>query len=403
MTNKKPNAGKKLVAKATDETKSSRKQRAKITPYKALDLVPIVRSAIAANPSLSNTDMQKILAPYGKTGKDITVFTDNLLQNTRKMARNDVFGDALTNATYAIALKCEMEKRGHSAHVGLSDRSETLKNIYNLLWEDYKARNPSAGKTKREYCHQWCNDHATDLYHSLGDEKDHYSFVTEFFFSPSTAKATAPKLQRVFQANAAHTAFGKYTLFSFYGTTANGNMFPIALGLVFGNETKDSWGSFCNFIANLHPTLNQPDVTIITDRCKGSISAIDEYFPNAFQFHCSYHRAANILLNCKGGKSKHSPHWLFRTLVNCGSMESLNYIRDKYAVNLTANQFKYLNSPTDESQYPAARCAMGENIYLYDHEASSGVESMNKANKPARDRAAVDVVNAIMLLLNMER
>ena len=46
---------------------------------------------------------------------------------------------------------------------------------------------------------------------------------------------------------------------------------------------------------------------------------------------------------------------------------------------------------------------MGENIYLYDHEASSGVESMNKANKPARDRAAVDVVNAIMLLLNMER
>jgi len=153
----------------------------------------------------------------------------------------------------------------------------------------------------------------------------------------------------------------------------------------------------------LHPTLNMPEVPIITDRCKGSILAIDEYFPNAFQFHCSYHRAANILLNCKGGKGKLSPHLLFRTLVNCGSVASLNRVSDKYVMHLTANQLKYLNTPTDESQYPAARCAMGDNIFLYDHEASSGVESMNKANKPARDRAAVDVVNAIILLLQMER
>lgn len=89
--------------------------------------------------------------------------------------------------------------------------------------------------------------------------------------------------------------------------------------------------------------------------------------------------------------------------MNCGSLASLNYMRDKYQTHLSASQLKYLNAPTDESQYPAARCAMGENIFLYNHEASSGVESMNKANKPARDRAAVDVVNAIILLLQMER
>ena len=41
--------------------------------------------------------------------------------------------------------------------------------------------------------------------------------------------------------------------------------------------------------------------------------------------------------------------------------------------------------------------------YFYDHEASLGVDSMNQANKPARDRASVDVVNATMLLLQMER
>ena len=374
-----------------------------MTPFKAKDLVPIVRSAIATNPSSSNTVLEKILSPYGKTGEGVTVFTESLLQNTRKLARLQVFGDPATNATYALALKCELEKRHHDVHVALTDRSTTLKNIYNVIWEDTKARNPDMATSKKEFWIKWCNDNTDKLYHSLGDEKDNYSFVTEFFFSPSTAKATVPKLQRVFQADAAHTGFGKYTLFSFYGTTANGTMFPVALGIVFGNETKISWSAFCKFIAHLHPTINQPDVTIITDRCKGSIAAINEYFPHAFQFHCAYHRGSNILLNCKGGSSKLSTHWLFKTLVNCGSVESLTHIRNKYQHHLSAQQLNYLNAQTDESQYPAARCAMGENIFLYDHEASSGVESMNMANKPARDRAAVDVVNAIILLLKMER
>jgi hypothetical protein len=59
---------------------------------------------------------------------------------------------------------------------------------------------------------------------------------------------------------------------------------------------------------------------------------------------------------------------------------------------MTAQQMKYLNSVPYAAQYPAARCAMGGNVVLYDHEASSGVESMNRANKPARERAAADVV-----------
>ena len=78
-------------------------------------------------------------------------------------------------------------------------------------------------------------------------------------------------------------------------------------------------------------------------------------------------------------------------------------MRDKYGPKLSVTQLRYLNDVVDERQYPAARCAMGHNVYLYYHEASSGVESMNQANKKARERAAVDVVNAIMLLLEMER
>jgi MULE transposase domain len=387
------------------DTVKAKTVRGKITPFKAKDLVPLVRSAMAKNPSMSNKAMESILSPYGKTGKNSSVFTNSLLQNTRTETRKELFGDPETNATYATGLKIELEKHGHYVHVQLANRKETLKNIYTVTWDEWKARNPDYVETKQQFCSRWCEEHSDDLYFALGDVKDHLLFVNEFFFSPSTAKATVPKLQRVFQADAAHTAFGKYTLFSFYGTTANGTMSPVALGLVFGNETKASWMSFCKFIANLHPSINEADVTIITDRCKGSIAAIDEYFPSAFQFHCSYHRAANILLNCKGGKVKHSSYWLYKTLVNCGSKATLDRVRDKYSHHLTEKQLRYLHNEDvkDEAQYPAARCAMGPNIFLYDHEASSGVESMNQANKPARDRAAVDVVNATMLLLQMER
>ncbi len=269
---------------------------------------------------------------------------------------------------------------------------ETLKNMYTVAWCETKAKKPPPTESKREYCERWCDAHADEIYMSLGDASDQIMFISEFFFSPSTANDAVPKLQQVFQADAAHTAFG-----------TNGTMFPVALGMVFGNENKAAWMNFCKFIVEQHPSINTADVTIITDQCKGSIAAIKKYIPNAGQFHCSYHRAANIILNCRGGKSKESPHWLYRTLVNCGSMGTLNKIRDKYGPKLSTTQVRYLNDIVDKRQYPAARCAMGHNVYLYDHEASSGVESMNQANKKARERAAVDVVNTIMLLLEMER
>jgi len=63
--------------------------RGKMTPYKAADLVPIVRKAIAKNPSLSNKDMASILDGYGKSNANWTVFTESLLclVNQQQMPR----------------------------------------------------------------------------------------------------------------------------------------------------------------------------------------------------------------------------------------------------------------------------------------------------------------------------
>ena len=55
----------------------------------------------------------------------------------------------------------------------------------------------------------------------------------------------------------------------------------------------------------------------------------------------------------------------------------------------------------DESQYPAARCAMGESVYMHHCLSSGAVELMNKANKDMRAWMTVDLLNACMLLIKL--
>ena len=63
---------------------------------------------------------------------------------------------------------------------------------------------------------------------------------------------------------------------------------------------------------------------------------------------------------------------------------------------------KYLNSVPAEQQFPAIRCAMGDDICMHGHEASSGSESMNNANEEARNATAVDILNASLILIQKE-
>jgi hypothetical protein len=61
-----------------------------------------------------------------------------------------------------------------------------------------------------------------------------------------------------------------------------------------------------------------------------------------------------------------------------------------------------LNAIPDYQQYPAARCALGEGISMFQCTASSSVESMNCANQAVRKSTAVDPVNAVILLPQLE-
>jgi hypothetical protein len=71
-------------------------------------------------------------------------------------------------------------------------------------------------------------------------------------------------------------------------------------------------------------------------------------------------------------------------------------------VNMTNKDINYLNGLDDHAQYPAARCAMRNDVYMYNHSASGVVGLMNDANKDMRARTAVDLLNATILLIKLE-
>ncbi len=64
----------------------------------------------------------------------------------------------------------------------------------------------------------------------------------------------------------------------------------------------------------------------------------------------------------------------------------IKQIKHKNATFVNDKALKYLNAVDDAAQYPGARVAVDySNIIMYQHSASLAVESMNRANKVARD------------------
>jgi hypothetical protein len=101
-----------------------------------------------------------------------------------------------------------------------------------------------------------------------------FEFLSGALFANESSRHIVPHLQHVMHADGAHSSFGKYKLFSAYALTANGNMSPLAFGLLFGNKDTKIWATFWNFVLRVHPSLNSPEITILTDQDKGSIAAV---------------------------------------------------------------------------------------------------------------------------------
>ncbi len=163
------------------------------------------------------------------------------MQNSQTKARKLIFGVPEENVGYASFLKNELEKLGHFVSLSFTNRKETIKNIEKIIIADEALRRKDADledlapNNRRAFVSNWMNENSKILLQQLGWNSDNVSFLDGVMFAPSIVQKTVPHLQKMYMADACHLNFGKYTLFSCYGVTANSNMSPVGFAIIFRN------------------------------------------------------------------------------------------------------------------------------------------------------------------------
>jgi hypothetical protein len=146
-----------------------------------------------------------------------------------------------------------LELQGHFVEVHFLTQADSLNHLLLVvLCEEIQCRK-AQGKVNHglgsrtnaaAFLQAWKETNSEVINEKLGTVEENFRFVDRILFSLSTSKRTAPHLQTVFQAGAAHLNWGKYTLYSLYGTTAECQCTAVSFGILFRNEDLESWISF---------------------------------------------------------------------------------------------------------------------------------------------------------------
>ena len=275
------------------------------SPFRTRWIVPLILPIILETPAISNKNLRAALSLYGKEH----ALTDSILQEARTNAKAQLFGVAEENVKFAEGMKSELEKEGHVVELVYMSRKEILKNVERFVVgeELICLKNETNGtlgrEERRQFWNQWKEDNYALLINQLGFKNQLSRFFHGVFFTPSFTKTTVPELQTLFMADACHLNFG-YTMFACYGVTANANMSPVGFAIIFGNENGASWKQFWDFIHKTLPTMDRPDMTLVTDQDKGSEGAISAVMKDCGHFFCAWHRKENIIKQCGGSSGK---------------------------------------------------------------------------------------------------
>jgi hypothetical protein len=230
---------------------------------------------------MSNAEMKHVVSTYVKE----KFITSSLLQNARTMARDEIFGDPATNVFFANGLVEKMKECGIDVKVLMKDGQQVLRMLDCVVLSDHMCEDKAEVKLmtkaeKIEFVSNWKLENKEVLEDGgLGEPKlgaVPLKFFSGILFSISGAQKAVPFLQQVFQADACHMSFGKYTLYSCYGTTANCNTYPVAFGILIGNEDKEGWMDFWDMAKSVHPSIDDTRVTIVNIQSKGLTQSIAE-------------------------------------------------------------------------------------------------------------------------------
>jgi hypothetical protein len=127
---------------------------------------------------------------------------------------------------------------GHTIEVVFTGRRTTMKTVHAIVLKEETDRKKAAKldmsrDEKVEYVNNWKKDNDAFLCDAFGfEDGPQFKFLTGIFISTSASKEQFHFLQESLQADAAHMSFGKYTLYSVYGTNVNGTMSSIRICLI---------------------------------------------------------------------------------------------------------------------------------------------------------------------------
>lgn len=163
---------------------------------------------------------------------------------------------------------------------------------------------------------------------------------------------------------------------------ANGHIVLLAWAIVEG-ENKDSWCYFMHHLKNAIPEVTE-GCTVISDREKGLLIAIDLLGPLVTRAHCTFHLQENFKKFGKGITDKY-----FWKIANAKTEAEYEIQMQLLRTEKNAAA-EYLMGVDKElwvtAFFPGTR---------YGHTTSNIVESLNKTLKPARELPVLDLLNEI--------
>jgi hypothetical protein len=145
-------------------------------------------------------------------------------QRAKKACRFELFGNLSKNAQYTKSMLREMTVRGHKVKSITKAAADVMAMLEKIVVQEEadslqaKDRTTTTRVMKKKYAADWIHINNEMLQEGglgiqmIGDPIP--EFCAGVFFSMSYSTSVVPDLQDVFQADAAHMNFGKYTLFS---------------------------------------------------------------------------------------------------------------------------------------------------------------------------------------------
>ena len=229
------------------------------TPYHMRWVADIIKPFVLDNPDYSYLEIKNLLKLYAN---DYAI-THALIQDSKALAKDDLFGSPEQNARYANGVVSELAAMGHHCEVMYGNRKDVNRRLGFLVLAEESVRRKVKGEPQLQgnernaFLSGWKEKNAIAIETAIGlEDGPQYQFLTGICFSPSTSVHTVGYLQKVVQADAAHMKIGKYTLFSAYAASANGNMAPLAFAILFGNEDTQNWRTFWEFTKRVSNYVN---------------------------------------------------------------------------------------------------------------------------------------------------